>query len=259
MQGHITSLNPIRPANLASELETEVLKSFENNPEIFHERAMEGGKPVLHFMRPLKAEKSCLKCHAPQGYKVGEILGGVSVTVPMSEYQQAFNAVILKTDTLFATLWFAVITLIVSGLAAGMAHEINNPLAEKLGHAQNIQKRLLSDMPKNKSVAAECGISLSRLQQYLDKRQIPKMIGGILESGNRAASIVSNMLNFSRKSETDSGLHRLYEFLDKTIDLAANDYNLKKEYDFGKMEIVRRYEDNAPLLIAPVLRYNRYF
>ncbi|MBF0247693.1 MAG: histidine kinase, partial [Alphaproteobacteria bacterium] len=37
-------------------------------------------------MRPLMVQKSCLKCHEIQGYKEGELRGGVGVAVPMSAY-----------------------------------------------------------------------------------------------------------------------------------------------------------------------------
>ena len=36
-------------------------------------------------MRPLITEKSCLKCHAVQGYKEGEIRGGISILQPMEK------------------------------------------------------------------------------------------------------------------------------------------------------------------------------
>ena len=35
-------------------------------------------------MAPLKTEKSCLTCHAKQGYKAGDIRGGISVTLPFA-------------------------------------------------------------------------------------------------------------------------------------------------------------------------------
>ncbi|MEJ2469326.1 MAG: diguanylate cyclase, partial [Campylobacterales bacterium] len=34
------------------------------------------------YMAPLITEKSCLKCHGAQGYSVGDIRGGISVTIP---------------------------------------------------------------------------------------------------------------------------------------------------------------------------------
>lgn len=129
----------------------------------------------------------------------------------------------------------------VGGLAAGMAHEINNPLAAITGHAQNINSRLYKDLHKNKEAACECDITLENLRDYLSKREIPRMLEGITESCNRAAKIVSNMLRFSRKSDKRFRMCNLAELLDNTIDLAANDYDLKKEYDFRKIAIVKEY------------------
>ncbi len=134
----------------------------------------------------------------------------------------------------------------VGGLAAGMAHEINNPLAGILGYTHNIEKRLLGDLKKNDSIAQECGISLECFREYLHRREIPKMLEGIRESGNRAATIVSNMLSFSRKTERKHTYHDLALLLDKTLELVANDYNLKKFYDFRKIKIVREYDPGMP-------------
>lgn len=43
-----------------------------------------GGKIRYFYMAPLITKKSCLKCHAKQGYKEGDIRGGISVTVPFA-------------------------------------------------------------------------------------------------------------------------------------------------------------------------------
>jgi len=38
----------------------------------------EGVKNSYFYMAPLKTKKSCLKCHAKQGYNEGEVRGGIS-------------------------------------------------------------------------------------------------------------------------------------------------------------------------------------
>lgn len=132
------------------------------------------------------------------------------------------------------------------GMAAGMAHEINNPLAAMLGSVQNIRSRLFDDTPKNIDIAEKCGVSLTKIREYLEGRGIPRMLDIINESGTRAARIVSNMLSFSRKSEKHFAQNDLVEIMENTIELASNDYDLKKKYDFKGIEIIRDYDDSLP-------------
>ncbi|OPZ60904.1 MAG: Sporulation kinase A [Deltaproteobacteria bacterium ADurb.Bin510] len=134
--------------------------------------------------------------------------------------------------------------LSVGGLAAGMAHEINNPLAGILQNIQVIRSRLSPDLPKNVRVADECGLSFESLNCYLENREIWSMIDAIMESGSRASKIVNNMLSFSRKSGSAFVAHDLRELMDQTIELAASDYDLKKRYDFKRINIVREYDDD---------------
>lgn len=138
----------------------------------------------------------------------------------------------------------------VGGLAAGMAHEINNPLAGVLGHVHNMRTRIFGDLKKNEIVAEECGIELEALRCYMERREISRMLDGIFDSGTRAAAIVSNMLTFSRKSEKRHGRYDIAKLLDNTIELAANDYDLKKHYDFRMIEINREYASDIPEVVC---------
>jgi len=84
--GKITSLKPLRPENRADEWERAALLSFEKGAEEAWEFTTIEGKPYLRFMRPMLTKKGCLKCHGHQGYKEGEVRGGVSVSLPLATY-----------------------------------------------------------------------------------------------------------------------------------------------------------------------------
>ncbi|MFV0421768.1 two-component system sensor histidine kinase NtrB [Oleidesulfovibrio sp.] len=134
----------------------------------------------------------------------------------------------------------------IGGLAAGMAHEINNPLSGISGAAQNLNSRLLSDNAANRKAAQDCNVSLDAVHAYLEQRQIPRMVQGILESVERASTIVKNMLAFSRKTSRSFSYHSVEELLEATVQLASTDYNLKQHYDFRQITILRNYEPNTP-------------
>ena len=82
--GHITSLNPLRPENAPDPWEAQALKSFEKGTKQVNAVEKISGEDYMRIMRPFITEKSCLKCHASQGYKEGDIRGGISVSIPMN-------------------------------------------------------------------------------------------------------------------------------------------------------------------------------
>lgn len=81
--GHITSLKPLRPENAPDEWERKALLSFEEGKTVQSEVATIDGKSYLRFMQPMVTKEGCLKCHSHQGYKIGDIRGGVGVAVPL--------------------------------------------------------------------------------------------------------------------------------------------------------------------------------
>ena len=136
--------------------------------------------------------------------------------------------------------------LSIGGLAAGMAHEINNPLAGILSNVQMLRMRLLSDLPANQNEADACGLDLNALWRYLGKRGIIEMIDAMDQSCQWAATIVHNMLTFSRKSDMVFSDHNLSRLLERTIDLAKNDFDLKHHHDFRRIEIIREIDPDMP-------------
>jgi signal transduction histidine kinase len=142
--------------------------------------------------------------------------------------------------------------IMISGMAAGMAHEINNPLGAILQHAQNIERRVSTDIPANVKAAAEVGVSLDLIHAYMQKRGIFDFIGHIRTAGMRASDIITNMLQFSRRSDAGAELVELSAFMDKVLELAGTDYDMKKKYYFHQIELQRLYADDLPPVLLAV-------
>lgn len=115
IRSHITSLKPIRPGNAPDPWEAKALKSFENGAteDSFVENV--NGEKYLRLMKPFVTEESCLKCHAVQGYKVGDVRGGISVSVPLGPYLKVVNSNIEVDSAIFIIIWGIGLGLLVSG------------------------------------------------------------------------------------------------------------------------------------------------
>lgn len=148
VKGHITSLTPIRPANAADQWETEALKAFERGEAEVSQVLDFEGEAHMRFMRPLITEEGCLKCHAKQGYRVGDVRGGISVSIPIASLwavkQQQLNAI-----------WIGYIALWLMGLASigvgfiGLNRRINERerVQQALKNSEQRQGQIVNFLP----------------------------------------------------------------------------------------------------------------
>ncbi|MEW6753891.1 MAG: response regulator, partial [Candidatus Latescibacterota bacterium] len=104
-RGHLTSLRPTNPENAPDDWERAALESFERG--VTEARGLEqvGGEEHVRFMRPFITERPCLKCHAAQGYREGDIRGGISVAVATAPLRAMERPVVQEMWLAHLALW----------------------------------------------------------------------------------------------------------------------------------------------------------
>lgn len=106
----MVSLHPINPENTANAWERSVLISIERDTagDGSLERSAvldSGNETVVSYLRALPVDRSCLTCHGGAGYQVGDIRGGVSITLPFESTATAIrNAKLTLAGLAFAGL-----------------------------------------------------------------------------------------------------------------------------------------------------------
>lgn len=126
--GHITSLKPIRPENGPDAWETQALQAFERGVKEVYSVETIGGEPFFRYMSPLIADEPCLKCHASQGYQVGEVRGGISESVrlaPLESAQQRFTRAVFLGHAGIWSFGLAVVVLLGSRLRASLQRQVS--------------------------------------------------------------------------------------------------------------------------------------
>lgn len=105
IKSHITSLKTINPHNVADDWEKESLQSFERGTQEAMSLYQSEGQSHLRLMTPFVVERDCLKCHEQQGYKLGDIRGGISTDVDMTAYHADEHKRIATQSITHGLIW----------------------------------------------------------------------------------------------------------------------------------------------------------
>ncbi len=84
VHAHIAGLKPVRPWNAPDPWQAQALEAIQRGAKEFSSVEAIDDHDYMRLMRPLLTEEVCMKCHAAQEYKIGDIRGGISVSVPMA-------------------------------------------------------------------------------------------------------------------------------------------------------------------------------
>ena len=116
-------------------------------------------------------------------------------------------------------------------LAAGVAHQINNPLGAISGRAQ----------------------MLLRFSGPLEGEFLREQLGKIRADCARITETVNDLLGFARKTETVKQYTDINTILDETLEM------VKQEMIARKMRVDRRYSENLPPVVASANHLRQLF
>jgi len=278
----LTSLDPVRPENAPDAWERAALEAFQQGVrEVSGVEARADGD-MLRYMAPMKVQESCMACHEKQGYKVGDVRGGMSVSQRNAPIEEAVSMGRSKTLILHGSAFFMVLLLgwsllealrrrwfdlagkveelhqtqgqllqsekmaSIGQLAAGVAHEINNPVGfvnSNLNTLKSYSEQMIALLERcRRGHATEADFAAADFD-FL-KQDLPDLLRESTEGLGRVKKIVSDLKDFSHVDDASWQKTDLNAGIESTINVVWHELKYKAE-------VVRELGDLPPVSCNP--------
>jgi diguanylate cyclase (GGDEF)-like protein len=133
----ITSLKPLNPANAPDSFEAGALKMFEKGATELSRNEIIDGRAHFRYVAPLYVETSCLQCHIEEGYKEGEVRGGISVSFDIENSRSKLR---------FNNFMIALFALTSTAFLSGLVYFYTSKLMQRISAAlRQIEQMAISD------------------------------------------------------------------------------------------------------------------
>ena len=211
----ITSNKLINKNNAPNADEKRILNYFDENIEVPYYWKIENNQ--FKFMGALKTEQSCLKCHSHQGYKVGDIRGGISVTFDVKQEYELLEEINKDKERTITYLIFIAIGVLISFMIyLNMKRKdeekisiLNKSLELKVKELDNFNKTLHKKVKEEVTKQRE---KENLLIQQSKLAALGEMIGNIAHQWRQPISAVSAIMMNIKWTAISQGVDK--EFLD---------------------------------------------
>lgn len=134
---HMSSKRYINPANKPDDFELNALNFLEKDSlqKEFYQFENMNNRLYFRYFAPLYTKKSCLSCHASQGYHEGDLRGGISIVLSAEDYQKA-RAANLRFMIISSLVTILILSTI---LYFGLHKSILHPIEQLTAAAERIE------------------------------------------------------------------------------------------------------------------------
>lgn len=228
----ITSLKPINPKNKADEFETRALEYLEEHSQESYYSEVKQNSDEYRFLGKLGVTDACMRCHAEQGYKVGDIRGGISVTLNAKDSYEILG---FMDNVKLLVVFVAFMILLVSGymiifiyrhqlfvknLNIRLEEDVKERTKEleaaktEAENANRLKSEFLSNVTHEIKTPLNTILSMSKLA--ISECDSPEMdcLVSINNAGNNLNILVENIIDYSK---LEAGL----------LELKTNTFNIK--------------------------------
>jgi diguanylate cyclase (GGDEF)-like protein len=109
----LTSLKYLNPDNAPDDWERKALARLSAGESLISEVVSHQGRSFLRTIKPFYIEASCLKCHTGAGYTLGDVRGGLSISIPLQSLAIGHQQHNFLSIALFLLLWSSGMAVIV--------------------------------------------------------------------------------------------------------------------------------------------------
>lgn len=246
----ITSLKPINPTNEPDEFESKALRYLEEHPAEHYYTQAKKDSTEYRFLGKLAVTDACMRCHAEQGYQVGNIRGGISVTMNAKNIYASLD--FMENVRIFV-VFVALMILLVSGYMLMFIYRhqmfVKNQniyledavkkrtkeleLAKKEAETANrLKTEFLSNVTHEIKTPLNTILSMSRLA--MDEFETPNRdyLTSINSAGKNLNMLVENIIDYSKLEAGILGLN-IGIFNIKTLITDVRDFNAVKAVTKG--------------------------
>jgi diguanylate cyclase (GGDEF)-like protein len=179
---HVTSLFPIDPKNLADEFERDALNKFLTGKNEIFEKKDINERFYFRYMVPLYARQDCLQCHFEQGYRLGDILGGISINYNIEDIEDK-----LQQNT-YMIMLLCILTIV---LLVGLVYVL----------ALKLMKRLSNAYKKIEDMAIHDPLTVLYNRRYMNYR-LHEEVNRAQRYGHYIACIMIDIDHFKKMNDT---------------------------------------------------------